>query len=72
MPEYPVERIKMTYEERATFGTCPACGAGPGKWCDGAVGLHMGYALDGKPPADGVHLGRLQAAPRTRVISYEE
>ena len=54
---------ELTYEERATWGTCPVCGAEDGQPCDGHVGLAMGLNVNGEPPKDGVHLGRLQRAP---------
>jgi hypothetical protein len=54
----------LTYEERATWGTCPVCGAADGVPCDGYVGIPLGRTATGEPPKDGVHLGRLQNAPR--------
>lgn len=68
MPDYEREEMELTYDERAVFGTCRVCGKGPGQWCDGTMGLTFG----GQIPEHGVHLGRLQAAPRKRVISYSD
>jgi len=66
MPEYPSKSEELTYDERATWGTCPICNATPGQWCDGEIGLRFG----GQIPHHGVHIARLQAAPTKRVISY--
>lgn len=68
---YPTETIEMTYDERATFGECPVCHAKPGKWCDGYVGIQLGHTVGGGPPEHGVHLGRLNAAPRRKIVSYD-
>ena len=50
---------ELTYEERATWGTCAACGASHGDPCDADIGWHLG----GVRPDNGVHLCRLQNAP---------
>ncbi len=50
---------RISYEEAAVWGKCPACGAPPGESCNPDVGIHMG-----RTQQDGAHLGRLQAAPR--------
>lgn len=57
----PVRNLE--YAERAKWGTCPVCKAPHGKSCRPEIGLHMGFTVDGRPPKDGVHLGRLNAAP---------
>lgn len=64
-PSYapPVER-DLTWDERRSWGTCPVCEALHGSPCHPEVGLRLGVTVDGRPPADGVHLGRLQAAPQ--------
>ena len=63
--KWPTEQVELTYEDRATFGTCPVCGVPHGSKC-----LPCGMTLGGDYPKDGVHLGRLQQAPKVRVISY--
>lgn len=61
---------EATYEERATWGTCPVCQAGPGQRCDPNVGFAIGYTVTGEPPQDGVHIGRLQGAPmRVKLVA---
>lgn len=57
-----------TYEERATWGTCPVCQAGPGQWCHAEVGVQLGRTVSGAPlqTGKGAHLARLKLAP-TRV-----
>ena len=57
---------ELTYDERATYGTCPVCKKGPSQWCDGSMGLSFG----GQMPEHGVHLGRLQAAPKEKSTVY--
>lgn len=55
----------LTYNERATWGECPVCQAKHGEWCDGTRGMLGALsALAGNLPENGVHLGRLQQAPR--------
>lgn len=66
------EPRELTYEERATWGTCKVCGAGPGEWCHASVGIQLGQRLDGRPMAtgEGAHLGRLQDAPlRVKLVA---
>jgi len=59
-----VNRVrKLTYEERATWGKCPVCQAGPGEWCNPQIGVAMGRTVYGEPPNQGAHMGRLQEAP---------
>jgi hypothetical protein len=61
--------FELTYEERATWGKCPACGVSHGQRCHPDVGLALGTNVHGERPEDGVHLGRLQRAPfRVRVV----
>lgn len=55
---------ELTYDERATFGNCKICGAKHGEWCNGDVGISLGRTVDGKHPEGGVHLGRIQEAPK--------
>lgn len=57
---------ETTFWERATWGTCPACGAGPGQHCHAEIGFALGHRVDGQraQTGDGAHLGRLQNAPR--------
>lgn len=55
---------ELTYDERATFGECRVCGAKHGQWCNGNFGIQLGMSLTGKPVEHGVHLGRLQSAPK--------
>lgn len=59
---------EATYAERATWGDCPACKAKHGEWCNQNVGIPLGTNINGEPPKEGAHLGRLQRAPlRVRV-----
>ena len=57
---------ETTFEERATWGTCPTCKAGPGEWCYADAGIQLGTPAGGgrMKDGDGAHLGRLQNAPR--------
>ena len=58
----------LTYDERAAWGTCPVCRAEHGERCSSAFGIPLGQSAAGGPPENGVHLGRLQAAPwRVRI-----
>lgn len=57
-------RKELSYEERATWGDCPVCKATHGQKCSPDVGIPLGHTVDGSPPNDGVHLGRLQRAPK--------
>lgn len=56
---------ELTYKERAVWGTCPICGAEPGKSCRVDVGMPI---LNDRGTVvregEGVHLGRIQNAPR--------
>lgn len=66
----PIER-DLTYDERATWGQCPVCQAKHGEWCDGTRGMFAALStLGGRIVDNGVHLGRLQQAPR-RVRQVE-
>lgn len=53
----------LTFDERRKWGTCPVCKAEHGVACSPDVGLHLGSVVHGTA-AEGVHLGRLQNAPR--------
>lgn len=58
----------LTWNQRITWGRCPVCNAQPGERCHSDVGISMGVSATGGPPVDGVHVGRLSAAPaRVRV-----
>ena len=59
------EARETTYEERATWGICPVCGAGDGEWCHAEIGAQLGVLLDGRrmQTGEGAHLARLQKAP---------
>lgn len=60
---------ELSFEERATWGECPACHAKDGQPCDPSVGIAVGQNIYGQPPQEGAHLGRLQAAPfRVRLV----
>lgn len=49
----------LTYNERATWGTCPVCKAQHGEPCDGAAGMFpTTQKVEGA-----VHYGRLSNAP---------
>lgn len=54
---------ELSYAERATWGRCAVCEAAHGEWCNGLVGFPLGRNINGEVPSEGVHLGRLQAAP---------
>lgn len=54
-------REELSYEERATWGVCPTCHATPGEWC---------VDVQQSPQRQGVHLGRLQQAPRYKETRY--
>lgn len=71
MTDHPAPR-DLTYDERATWGECPVCHAKPGEWCSGAYGIGLGRTVYGALPNQGVHLGRLQHAPkRVRMVVCE-
>ena len=61
-----IEGRETTYEERATWGTCPICGAEPGEWCEPAGTPSLGIPVGGgrHEKGDGVHMARLTNAPR--------
>lgn len=61
MNDFPMRAT--TYDERATWGTCPVCSATHGQKCDPSKGIPLGQSAAGGPPEDGVHLGRLSKAP---------
>ena len=65
-----VEERELTYVERATWGECPVCHALHGSWCNGHGSPCLGQTVGGGPPADGVHLGRLQEAPTIVRIEW--
>ena len=68
----PTAPRELTYDERATWGECPVCHAKQGEWCDGAYGIALGRTANGELPEHGVHLGRLQRAPkRVRMVVCE-
>jgi hypothetical protein len=54
----------LTFEERAKWGECPACGAKDGEACDANIGFPLGKLPSGDSPKEGVHLGRINNAPR--------
>jgi hypothetical protein len=63
---------ELSYDERAVWGECPVCHARPGESCHPEVGILLGVNVDGKPPENGAHLGRLQKAPfKVRIVSYD-
>lgn len=51
---------ELSFEERATWGECPACHAKDGEKCNPGVGIPVG---ENSGPLI-AHLGRLAAAPR--------
>ncbi len=53
-----------TPEERMTWGECPVCHAKHGEACNGAVGIPFGRNVHGQVPTEGVHVARIQNAPR--------
>lgn len=63
--EAPVR--ELTFEERAKYGQCPACGAKHGEAC-AKTGFPLGFGAQSFPDG-GAHLGRLQRAPhRVREV----
>lgn len=50
---------KLTYEERAVFGTCPICAAAEGEVCRPEAGILLDAEL-----GPGAHVARLLAAPK--------
>lgn len=62
---------ELTYDERATWGTCPVCAAEHGKFCNSSIGIPLGRNVNGDIPERGVHLVRLQNAPfRVKTVAY--
>lgn len=60
---------ELTSAERMKYGDCPVCHAKHGQPCDANIGIPLGMSVNGQPPLDGAHLGRLQRAPvRVREI----
>lgn len=57
---------EASYDERATWGTCPVCKAEDGEWCHAEIGAQLGARADGQrmQTGEGAHLARLQRAPR--------
>lgn len=71
MSETTEQGREATFTERATWGTCPVCEAGPGEWCHAEIGIQLGTPLRGGrlKVGDGAHLARLQNAPlRVRLV----
>lgn len=67
--KHRLELRELTYDERATWGTCLVCRANDGEWCNSAMGIALGSTPTGRPPERGVHLARLNAAPqRVRLV----
>ena len=60
MSEKALTERELTYQERATWGRCPVCGAESGEPCDPDQGITLGSQPKG---TIGVHLGRLMRAP---------
>lgn len=60
------ETRETTFDERMKWGVCPVCAAKHGEYCDSNVGFQMGRRADGSPmqTGQGIHLARLQAAPK--------
>jgi hypothetical protein len=58
----------LTFEERATWGTCPVCRRAHGEPCDPDQGFHLGLNARGEIPKGGAHLARLTAGPRAIQI----
>ena len=54
---------ELSYEERATWSTCPVCKAKHGEVCDPNFGITLGPIVHNKAVDPGVHLGRIQKAP---------
>ena len=54
---------ELSFSEKATWGTCPACEASHGEKCYGAIGFPLGKNINGQIDPDGAHLGRLRNSP---------
>ncbi len=59
-----VDVLELTYDVARLWGVCPVCAAKHGQPCIGTVGIPLGMNVQGRPPADGVHVGRLHRAPK--------
>jgi len=59
MKEIPMLERELTYDEQSRWGTCPICKVHHGESC-----LKFGLTLSGTYPENGVHMLRLQAAPK--------
>lgn len=55
---------ELSYDEMARYGTCPVCLASHGEPCDPNLGIPLGRTISGALPQNGVHVARLNAAPR--------
>jgi hypothetical protein len=62
---------QLTYEERATWGTCPVCEAQHGKQCEAAPADIDYFQFDGAFSGFGAHAARLYNAPHAAAISDE-
>lgn len=61
---------ELTFDERATWGDCPACGVQHGESCHHEVGFALGVSPGGGRPTEGAHFGRLQRAPfRVKTVA---
>lgn len=58
-----IERV-LSYAERARYGRCPVYDRPHGEACDANRGIPLGRNVYGETPPGGVHLARLQNAPR--------
>jgi len=64
---------EATYAERATWGTCPVCGAPPGISCIGDGEYAVPWLPPEVPTPRSGHLVRYNAAPlRVRLMAAEE
>lgn len=66
---------ELSFEERATWGDCPVCGAKRGEWCHAEVGFQFGHRIDGNPmkTGGGAHLGRMKNAPsKVRLVCADD
>ena len=57
---------ETTIDERMKWGECPVCSAKHGESCHAEVGAHLGVKASGgrMNTGEGVHLGRIQNAPK--------
>lgn len=66
----PEQLYELTYEDRATWGTCTVCGAKHGEWCNADVGVRLSKTLR---TGEGVHLVRLHDAPKHyRIVGVSQ